>query len=277
MQRKRYFLYILVVLLVLPSQSFSATGYDFGIIGAMGFETSLIESEMNLSAKREIGGRFFYEGTIEGHSVVVVTGGIGKVNAAMTTQILISTYDVKQVIMTGVAGGLGDEVRYGDLVIATDVVEHDYTRIYENNMEPGKIKIMRNGKRKHKKSFSCSSSLQSKLLKAAENSDFSGKTPLSGQAPQILKGRIASGDQFIGSSKMHEWLLHHYSPLAVDMETGAVGHVCETFKIPFAAIRGISDLSSSSSVVHYHINKGRAAVHAQQVVLNFFYDLNSVD
>jgi len=245
--------------------------FELGIIGAMDIETAHIKEKMDVFSKSTIGGRIFYEGSVEGVSVVVVTCGIGKVNAAMTTQILISLYNVKSVIMTGVAGGLGPNLKYGDLVIAEDVVQHDYTRIYDDSMEPGRIKVMKKGKGSNVKSFPCDKKLQRQLLSAAESIDFSGRTPLSGDDPTLWSGRIVSGDQFIGSSKMHQWLIEHFDPLAVDMETAAVGHVCLSFHIPFAAIRGISDLSSSTSVVHYHVNKGRGALHAQQVVLSLLY------
>jgi len=275
LRNSRTLLLILTLLLALGGRSLAACDDIelLGIIGAMDIETSFLVDNMLGVVETTLAGRIFRTGTIEGFPVVVVTGGIGKVNAAMSTQLLFTKFEVSAVIMTGVAGGLGKEAKAGDMLIATKVVQHDYRRVGENKVVPGRLKVATGKGWKVYKAFACDDGLVEMFVEAASRTDFDGRTPLSTERPNIACGVIASGDQFIHSRKLHEWIEHTYDAKACDMETGAVGQVCVTFKRPFAAIRALSDTANSWSTASYHVNKKRAARHAQQVLLNLLYDL----
>ena len=96
-----------------------------GIIGAMEVEVKELKEQMQITRQLTKAGMEFCEGILEGQDVVVVRSGVGKVNAAVCTQILIDVFDVKAVINTGIAGSLKAEINIGDLVISSDLVHHD--------------------------------------------------------------------------------------------------------------------------------------------------------
>ena len=96
-----------------------------GIIGAMDEEVAKIKEQMEDVETKQIASMEFLKGTVKGHPVVVVRSGIGKVNAAMCTQILADIYHVDAVINTGIAGSLNADINIGDIVLSTDALEHD--------------------------------------------------------------------------------------------------------------------------------------------------------
>ena len=97
-----------------------------GIIGAMEEEITLVKELMNDITVSEIAGLTFYMGRINDTDLVVVRSGIGKVNAAMCTQILIERFEVKAIINIGVAGAIADDLEIGDIVLSTKLIEHDF-------------------------------------------------------------------------------------------------------------------------------------------------------
>ena len=90
-----------------------------GIIGAMDEEVNRLKEMMQEVKIKNIASMDFYEGSFEGSPLVVVRSGIGKVNAAICTQILVDLYDIDLVINTGVAGSLRNEINIADIVIST--------------------------------------------------------------------------------------------------------------------------------------------------------------
>ena len=96
-----------------------------GIIGAMDEEVNRLKEMMQEVKIKNIASMDFYEGSFEGSPLVVVRSGIGKVNAAICTQILVDLYDIDLVINTGVAGSLRNEINIADIVISTDALQHD--------------------------------------------------------------------------------------------------------------------------------------------------------
>lgn len=97
-----------------------------GIIGAMEEEITLVKELMNDITVSEIAGLTFYMGRINDTDLVVVRSGIGKVNAAMCTQILIDRFEVKSIINIGVAGAIADDLGIGDIVLSTKLVKHKH-------------------------------------------------------------------------------------------------------------------------------------------------------
>ena len=96
-----------------------------GIIGAMDEEVKLLKDSMDEATIRTIASMDFYKGNLKGKQVVIVRSGIGKVNSAICTQILVDNYSVDGVINTGVAGSLRNEINIGDIVLSTDALQHD--------------------------------------------------------------------------------------------------------------------------------------------------------
>ena len=108
-----------------------------GIIGAMDEEVAKVKEQMEDVETKQIASMEFLKGTVKGHPVVVVRSGIGKVNAAMCTQILADIYHVDAVINTGIAGSLNADINIGDIVLSTDALEHD-TGDCEGDLRKGK-------------------------------------------------------------------------------------------------------------------------------------------
>ena len=96
-----------------------------GIIGAMAEEVEQLKKEMAQPEIISVAGMDFYKGTIQGKEAVVVRSGVGKVNAAVCVQILVDRFGVEGIVNTGIAGSLKAEIDIGDLVLATDAVQHD--------------------------------------------------------------------------------------------------------------------------------------------------------
>ena len=96
-----------------------------GIIGAMDIEVDAVKEQMTGVTRVNIASMEFYQGKLNGKDVVVVRSGIGKVNAAVCTQILADVFEVEAVINTGIAGSLRNEINIGDIVVSTDALQHD--------------------------------------------------------------------------------------------------------------------------------------------------------
>lgn len=205
-----------------------------GIIGAMDEEIEILLKNINLS-KKEIKARMeFNIGTIWGNQVIVVRSGIGKVNAAVCTQILIDDYNVERIINVGVAGGIGENIYPGDVIIADTLVQHDVdTSVFGDKL--GQIPRLETF------DFKC----DEKLVKIAKDAcDKNTKY-------NSFVGRIVSGDQFIASLEKINWLKEEFEAIGCEMEGGSIAQVCYLNNIPFVIIRSISDNASNGAHIDY--------------------------
>lgn len=201
-----------------------------GIIGAMSEELEILLKDMKLESTQEKAKMMFHKGSLWGHDVVAVVCGIGKVNAAICTQILASEYNVSAVINVGVAGGIGKDIYPGDVVIAENLVEYDMdTTAFGDPM--GQIP------RLDTFDFKCADTLVAAAKSAcAEASDFN-----------TFSGRIVSGDTFVASLDKIQWLEKEFGALACEMEGASIAHVCYLNNIPFVVIRSISDNANNGA------------------------------
>lgn len=206
-----------------------------GIIGAMNEEVIELKEVMEIEAVENIGNLVFYVGTIENKNIVLVEGGIGKVNAAICATLMINHFKVDKLLFTGVAGGLNPEVNIGDIVISTDLIEHDFdatTFGYEKGVIP----------RMDSSTFTADKGLFD-LAKECAVETFGEN--------RVWSGRILSGDQFVASIEKINWLRENFNGECVEMEGAAVAHVCHIFKTPFLIIRSISDKANHEAEMVY--------------------------
>lgn len=206
-----------------------------GIIGAMNEEIIQLKEIMEMEDIIKIGGFEFYKGRILNKEVVLVECGIGKVNSAICSTLLIQELKVDKILFTGVAGGINPNIEIGDIVISTDLMEYDFDCTafgYEN----GVIPRMENSKFKADET----------LVKLAENS---AKNIFSDKG--IFVGRIVSGDTFVASIDKIKWLREVFNAECTEMEGASVAHVCEVFKVPFVIIRSISDKANHEADVSF--------------------------
>lgn len=227
-----------------------------GIIGAMDVEISIFcdEMEKNGSLKKsEFGNLVFNEGNLCGKNVVVVKSGIGKVNAALCAQRLILQFGVEKIINTGIAGAIQENLHIHDMVVSTDAVYHDMDAT-AFGYEPTEIPQM------HTSAFDA----DEKMIKAAENAFAQSE---SAKKYKLIRGRIASGDQFISYAEQKEHIEEICSPACVEMEGAAVAHACFLNQIPFVILRCISDNADDSYEVTYSFNEKIASEECAAVVL----------
>ena len=224
-----------------------------GILGAMKEEVSLLIKSLGEYSTKEIGGKAFHSGMLDGHDITVAFSRWGKVASASTATSFISNFGVELVIFTGVAGAVEDNVRIGDVVIASQLVQHDMDArpFFDKFQIPLTDHIF----------FTPAANFQDKANSAAETfiSDEL-KTACSAEAllkfsissPKVRRGIIASGDKFISKKEDQERLKEEIPGLiAVEMEGAAVAQVCEDHNIPYVVIRTISDTADHNAELDF--------------------------
>ena len=207
-----------------------------GIIGAMESEVNAIYAQMENKEIVEYNGIKFYKGSLYGKDVVVIQCGIGKVNAALCTQLLILKFGVDKVVNTGIAGATGTDLNIYDFVVSTETVYHDFdTQFfgYKLGQVPGLPET-----------FKADEKLVESVVSAFNNSKLSSEH-------KIRTGLIASGDQFIAGGQKKKFIVSNFHPLCVEMEGCAVAHTCYKNNVPFVVVRCMSDCADDTVQVRY--------------------------
>ena len=199
---------------------------DVGIIAAMEDECRELIQLLENREAREIGPYTFYTGKLQNRDICLLQCGIGKVNAAVGTALMIENWQPRNIINTGVAGGFLPSLKIGDIVLSTDVLHHDVDVTifgYRKGQLPGAPE-----------SFRADADLLSKA------SSLKPEDP----SIKLIPGRIASGDIFVHLDQQVEKIREDFDDIAaVEMESAAIAQVCHSFKIPFLIIRSISDIT----------------------------------
>ncbi|MGD8192298.1 5'-methylthioadenosine/adenosylhomocysteine nucleosidase [Brevibacillus ginsengisoli] len=206
-----------------------------GIIGAMDEEIALYLDAMKGTTQSTKAGITYYEGELEGKTVVVCKSGVGKVNASVCTQILIDQYQVEQVIFTGVAGAVHPQLNIGDIVVSTDCVQHDVD-VTPLGFAPGQIPFT------DKWIWKADSKLQELAIEAGQSIS---------EGIQVVSGRVLSGDQFVADRDKVQWLYQQFDAACTEMEGAAVAAVCSMNGIPFVVVRSMSDKADGSAHVNF--------------------------
>lgn len=207
-----------------------------GIIGAMDSEVEALFAQMSSKEKININNLTFYKGKLFDKDAVIVKCGIGKVNAALCTQLLILNFKVEKIINTGIAGATGAGLNIYDFVVSTEAVYHDFDTTffgYKLGQVPGMPE-----------SFKADEA----MAQAAFNAF--GKTDLV-KEHKITKGLIASGDQFIAGGEKKDFILKNFHPMCVEMEGCAIAHTCYANNVPFVILRCMSDCADDTVETTY--------------------------
>ena len=222
-----------------------------GIIGAMEPEVKALRESLDHPLSWEQSGALFLSGGLGNHEVIVVQSGIGKVLASITTSVLIQQYKVNMVINTGTAGGIGEGLAIGDLVIADKVAYFDVdatTFGYKIGQVPG-MPLYYEG----------STYLKGEMVTASKKMNQSAHV-----------GLIVSGDTFVSSpAKIKEIKASFPEALAVEMEGAAIGHTAAQFGIPFLIVRAISDTADSEATETHEEFVNRTGTLSAQLVMEF--------
>ena len=187
-----------------------------GIIFAMNEELNKFLELLKLKKKKNIYDLVFYECSYKDKELILVESGVGKVNAARGTQVLIDNYDIDYVINIGVAGAISDKVNIMDVVVGNKLVQYDFDiEIFGHELGyVSKVGVYAES--------------DPKLLSLATSKN-------------VHVGVIASGDKFVTDEKLAKEINNKYNALCVEMEGASIAQVCYLSKIPFIIIRSISD------------------------------------
>ena len=215
-----------------------------GIIGAMEAEVQSLCDSLEGRTQIEEGGYVFNKGKLFNKDVVVVKSGIGKVNSALCTQLLILKFGVNQVINTGIAGATGGNLGIFDFVVSSKALYHDFdTTAF--GYKPGQVPGM-------DPEFIADEKLSDLVIKAFSQMDFS-------KEHKIVKGLVASGDQFISAGEHKDYIKKTFNPLCVEMEGASIAHACTINKVPFVIVRCMSDMADESVKSTYSFNEETCA------------------
>ena len=225
-----------------------------GIIGAMDEELIPIRAILNNLEKLEKGKRTFWHGEDYGNQIFLTRCDPGKVNAVIATQQMIDLFEVDAIFNMGSSGALAPELEVGDLVVASEFIQHDYD-VTDWGLRPGELLfdiLMSNetGQMQFRSQqiFKSNPGLTQLAVEIAKTTEL---TSLGSHSPKIFSGRILSGDQFIGKPEKARELWNTHHGLCTDMEAAAIAHTCEVNQVPFLCIRAISDKADHSAVVSF--------------------------
>lgn len=220
------------------------------IIGAMEEEVKLLREQIKDLKTDTHAGFEYYSGKIEQHDVVLLRSGIGKVNAAISSTLLLELYQPDVVINTGTAGGFHQDLDVGDVVISQSVCHHDVDVTpfgYALGQVPGMPAC-----------FLPDEKLVSAAQKAIEEL---------GEVSH-MHGLIATGDRFMYNPDDVQSTRDAFPEMiACEMEAAAIAQVCHTFNKPFVIIRSLSDIAGKENAVTFEQYLEKAATHSAKVIL----------
>lgn len=227
-----------------------------GIIGAMDQEVKILKEQIENPVSWERAGALFVSGGIGRHEVILVRSGIGKVAASTITSLLIQRYGVNMVINTGSAGGIGEGLQVGDIVISEKLAYFDVDVTgfgYQYGQLPAGMPLY----------FDASKYLVAEMTKAAEATDH-----------HVRKGLIVTGDTFVNDpAKAAEIKAHFPDALANEMEGAAVAQTAYLFEIPFLVVRAISDTADHDAAMTFDEFIDEAGKRSAEMVLQFVREL----
>lgn len=227
-----------------------------GLMGAMEEEIRLFQDYADVVKKQTIAGMKFYSGKIDDSEIVIVKCGVGKVHAAVSTQILIDKFEVDEIILAGLAGSVVPYLQKGDIVMANFLVQHDVDltafgrrlgevpsvgRMLE--ADPGMLKRMN----------------------MAYDEVFGRRS----DRPQLVVGTIVSGDRFVSDKAVISALQREFGAVATEMEGAAVAQVCLMNDKPFVVIRTISDDASEGAGEQFNNTLEMAPINTFAVIRRF--------
>ncbi|WP_419881475.1 5'-methylthioadenosine/S-adenosylhomocysteine nucleosidase [Peribacillus sp. B-H-3] len=221
------------------------------IIGAMEEEVTILRDKLENLEQVTIAGSEFNTGMLDGVEVILLKSGIGKVNAAMSTAILLEKFKPDAVINTGSAGGYLPSLNVGDVVISTEVRHHDVD-VTIFGYEYGQVPQM-------PAAFTSDPALLKIAEEAAkEISDI-----------QVAKGLIVTGDSFMHDPERVEFVRSQFTDLAaVEMEAAAIAQVAYQFGVPCVIIRSLSDIAGKESNISFEQFLETAALNSTELILH---------
>lgn len=243
-----------------------------GIISAMQEEIQALHSFIKNEKIIKKGMREYHEGILFGQPIVMVFSRWGKVASATTATQLINDFDIDEIIFTGVAGSMHENLNIGDIVIGNKLYQHDMDA--SPLLEKFEIPLLQ------KKFFETNVLKRSLLLQASQLflldiHDYISKNELlmySINNPKIFTEDIASGDVFISTKEQIHAIKTCLPQVAcVEMEGAAVAQVCYEYEVPFSILRTISDKADDNAHIEFQkFAKNIASKYALGILKKYF-------
>jgi len=222
------------------------------VLGAMEEEIARLRERLTHVREETVARIRVFRGSFDGTEIILAQTGIGKVSAAICTQMIIDRYGADRLLFCGVAGGLAPNMQPGDIVVASHLIQYDMdlTAFGRRLGEiPGLGRLLE-----------CDPELV-QLAAAAFDDAFPGE-----DAPNLMIGTVASADRFIKDRDEQRRLQREFSALATEMEGAAAGQTCYVNDVPFVVVRAISDGASQSAQDEFSSNLSRAAANGARLM-----------
>ena len=227
------------------------------ILSALGREIKFIKDNIQINSTKEIKGYRFSQGSYKDLEIILGITSVGKVNAALCTEILINNFNPQGIINTGIAGAVNLEASLLDIVVSEQVFYHDVEEYILRGVYP------------FTGNFKCDELLLIEAKKAAAEMELKG-------AQRIIFGKTISGDSFISCKEEKKRLVDMFNPVSVEMEGAAIAHTCYINKVPFISVRSISDKADDSAKDSYKENEIPAANEAGKFVLYLLDNISNL-
>ena len=245
---KKILLWVLVLSLLFFSCLKAKYQDRTAIIYAFGVEGKLLRSQMSLEDSLFTCGRIFWIGKIVNKKVVVVNSGIGMTNAALSTQLLIDKYKPREIIFTGICGGVDPQNRIGDIIIPERWATHDFGYYDSSGFSIDKIPVILPKKTTMDTLifFDVDRELFYKALNIQKKANLEFKPILDRIPQQQFGGNGVSGNSFIDQVEKRRWLKEKLDAQIVDMESAAAVQAANINGVPILVVRSCSDLAGGS-------------------------------
>jgi adenosylhomocysteine nucleosidase len=233
-------------------------------MSALAGELGLLRAAAADNLETDVGGHRFRVGSIGECEVVTTFAGVGKVNAAMVATLAIDHFGPREVVFTGVAGGIDPGLEIGDVVVAEHVLHHDAGVFGSDGFEVYQSGHVPFFNPTDDLGYSPSPELLDRVKSVAAGFQLS---PVLGRVPNLVFGTVVTGDQFIQSEAERRRLHETLGASVAEMEGAAVAQVAEHFGIDHVVIRAVSDRAGVDSAIDFARFLDEVAVNSSSVVL----------
>jgi len=243
------FPFVLTVVLLAGScgQRVADSDQPYLLMYAFAAEGQLLAESMLIERTDTVLGRPVRVGELRSRPVLLAECGVGLINAAMTSQLLIDRYDPKAVVFSGIAGGIDSSIQIGDIVVCDRWLVHDYGYLGGAGLVPGSTRLFDpTGDSLAVDSVFQADSILLGIVSSLKTSALQFK-PVGDRTPKLVVGGVGvSGNTFIDSYEKRIWLSEMFGALTTDMESAALAQVCRGNGVPFVVFRSASDLAGGS-------------------------------
>lgn len=254
----------------MKSDMIEQKGGPLGLICAIPEEIAHFGAHFRAESTRDIAGFTFQQGSMDGRQVVLVEAGIGKVNAAVVSTLLLQVFGCRALLFSGVAGGVDPALAIGDVVVATRLVQHDYGALAKGELkvyQPG-VPPLPGFDEAH--GYDLDQGLEAKaraaldgLVLPALSAEATGGEA---RVPGIHFGTVLTGDQFLNCETSRDRLFRTFAAQAVEMEGASVAQVATRWGVPYLVVRSLSDLAGADSHMDFPAFCRAAAAGAAELI-----------